>query len=101
MGLLGTVTPATAKNSQAEWFSSDLTPTQSGLAYVHIAITSSVAIDYTMDSGTTWLGFNQDAALTADVGYTFVIPMTPSTLFNIRKTSSGNVTVSQCDVVLV
>lgn len=101
MALLGSIAAATAKNSQAEWFSSDITVSAgdgSTIIQVHLSITTAVALAYTIDSGTTWIDFNEGAALVANSAYVFSIPISNDVTFNIRKSSSGNVTVNACEV---
>jgi hypothetical protein len=93
-----------AKSQNTEWFSSDLQEQavneQFGASKfrVTLAISSEVKVQLTLDSGTTWVYFNEDSALKADSIYVFDVPVRQGDTFNMRTNDSAGTTVRFCRV---
>ena len=97
MALLGATSGS--KTVNAEWFVSDLAmpPSNSGTLKMHFSLASAAVVQYTLDSGTTWLPMNRGVAFAADEPVVLSFPMGPDALFNMRQTT-GTVTVNICEV---
>ena len=87
-----------SKAQNIEWFSSDLKRNQTTKFRVNIALDTSVVIEITKDSGTTWVTLNGGVALVLDSEYTFDIPIRTGDLFNIRIPTGGGATVHWCRI---
>jgi hypothetical protein len=89
-----------AKNAQANWFGSHITVPFANAKRVisKINTTTTTVIAYTLDGGTTWNDVNFSGGISANTDYELVVPMVAGDQFNIRKSTSGNVTVTKCEV---
>ena len=79
-----------ARIANQEWFASDISLSgliagQGATAEIHFAVTPRRKIEYTLDSGTTWVTLNNDLNVEADSGQVFTIPMIFGDLLNFRS----------------
>ena len=77
MGRIETIDQVNAlvRSANEEWFATDLDTSALGAQgqkwTFHISINTTTLVQYTLDSGTTWIAFNAGADLVADAGYEF------------------------------
>jgi len=95
-------TGAGVKTAQEEWFTTDvsdaLVPT--GLTreqFIHFAIDTDSAVQYTLDSGANWINFNSGAVISANDGFIFSYFVRAGDLINIRATQAVTVIFARVD----
>ena len=86
------VTPI-AKLADAEWFAEDITvltsdQTRGTTIVLDFSYSVSSVIEYTLDSGTTWVSFNQGVALVG--GQSRYLRVTTGVQVNFRAKTAGN-----------
>ena len=93
-----------SKAQNAEWFAADLSPEtlssdqEASKFRVSVALSSAVDVQFTLDSGTTWLKLNSGNTLVADSLYIFDVPTRFGDTFNMRTSTSGGCTVRVCRI---
>jgi hypothetical protein len=95
-----------SKAQNAEWFASDLSPQvatpYTGTFFLSFSVDSTVGIDYTLDSGTTWVKLQDDqgsASFTADEAHNGIpIMLRDGDTFNMRIPTAGGADVHFCRV---
>ena len=93
-----------AKAQNAEWFSADLQEQQISEQFgaskfrLTLAISSEVAVQVTLDSGSTWVYLNASDPLKADSLYMFDVGIRDGDNFNMRTNDSSGTTVRFCRV---
>jgi hypothetical protein len=93
-----------AKAQNVEWFSADLQEQQVSEQFgaskfrLTLAISSEVAVQVTLDSGTTWVYLNASDAIKADSLYMFDVGVRQGDNFNMRTDDSSGTTVRFCRV---
>lgn len=74
---------------------------RSGKVRVAASFDAGFVLEYTPDSGTTWITLNKGVALTTDSLEVFDVPILSGDLVNFRYKGSGNVNVFRVDEVLM
>lgn len=92
-----------SKAQNVEWFASDLTSDASeqfaaSKFRITLAVSSSVPIQVTLDSGTTWVALNEGSSLVSDSLYMFDVGVRQADTFNMRTTDASGTTVRFCRV---
>ena len=82
-----------AKGTDVEWFTEDITVLLSDVnilatLVVDFAFDVSTVVEYTLDSGTNWIAFNNGDAVTG--GQSRFIDVTTGVLVNFRAKTGGN-----------
>lgn len=91
------------KAANAEFFGTDLLPStgrgDDPRAFrITIAVSVAAIIEWTPDSGTTWLSLNQNITLVAESTYAFDVMLRSADQFNMRTPTVGGATVRACRV---
>lgn len=92
----GSATGTKAQN--AEWLANDLIPTKDAKIRITLSLDAAVVIEVTVDSGTNWLGLNNNGALTVDGLFVFDVPVRIKDKFNIRIPTAGGATINLCRI---
>jgi len=93
-----------ALGGDAEWFSSDLSPsntTPTGLGQqwtIEFSVDTASVVEYTLDSGATWISFKDGVMHVADAGNKETVIIDGADTFNIRATAA--LTVNYCRVYI-
>ncbi len=85
--------PQTAFAQDIEWLSTDYRVDDLGKFRCNIVVSSEVAVDYTINSGTNWIKINAGDNLLANCGYGFDIYVRAGDLINFRTPTAGGTTV--------
>ena len=100
--VIGSASGSKAQN--AEWFAADLSPEtlssdqEASKFRVSVAASSAVDVQFTLDSGTTWLKLNSGNSVVAEALYIWDIPVRFGDTFNMRTSTSGGCTVRVCRI---
>lgn len=94
-----------SKSANQEWFTSDvsddLVPLNlSRQILIHLAINTASVVEYTLDSGTNWVAFNNKQQLDSNTGYEFSMRIRNGDLFNIRATGALTVIFARVDLII-
>jgi len=96
--VVGAVAQGTAEAQNAEFFGTDLTPivdaNHEALFRIFLAFSAAVDLEYTLNSGTTWVLVNTGTDLVASAGYIFYIAVRNGDTVNFRIPTVGGATVS-------
>jgi hypothetical protein len=93
-----------SKAQNAEWFAADLSPEtlssdqEASKFRVSVAASSAVDVQFTLDSGTTWLKLNSGNSVVAEALYIWDIPVRFGDTFNMRTTDGSGTTVRICRI---
>lgn len=87
------ITTPVAKGIDVEWFAEDITVLLSsvnilGTIVVDFAFDVSTVVEYTLDSGTNWIAFNNGQPVVG--GQSRFIDVTTGVLVNFRAKTGGN-----------
>ncbi len=85
----------------AEWFATDLLPSNNGFFTLEISVSAAVVIEVTFDSGTNFTALNSGVALGVDQLFLFDVYVRVGDTFNIRIPTAGGATVDIGRVYLV
>lgn len=93
---------ALVRTANQEWFGTDLEANE-GLGQgekwtMHLSINTTTLVQYTLDSGSTWISFNSGADLVANAGYEFTFIVDGADTINFRALLA--VTVNHCRVYI-
>ena len=77
----------------AEWFATDLSPSNNGFFTLEISVSAAVVIEVTFDSGTNFTALNSGVALGVDQLFLFDVYVRLGDTFNIRIPTAGGATV--------
>ena len=100
--VIGSASGSKAQN--AEWFAADLSPEtlssdqEASKFRVSVALSSAVDVQFTLDSGTTWLKLNSGNSVVAEALYIWDIPVRFGDTFNMRKTEGSGTKVRICRI---
>lgn len=93
-----------SKSANQEWFSTDIydtiTSTTRRRIRVHLAVNTDSVIEYTLDSGTNWVAFNNKHPVHNNCGYEFELSLQNGDLFNIRATQALTVIIARVEVII-
>lgn len=94
-----------SKSANQEWFTIDCSDTKvpvnlSRQILIHFAISTDSVIEYTLDSGSNWVAFNNKSPLSNNTGYELGLRIRNGDLFNIRATEALTVIFARVDVVI-
>ena len=93
-----------AKSANQEWFSADIYDTipanNRRRIRIHIAVNTVSMVEYTMDSGVSWIALNNKQPLNSNTGYEFEMCLDGDDLFNIRATQALTVLIARVDIVI-
>lgn len=91
-----------AKSGNEEWFTNDLEANeqidQGEKWTVHFAISAQSVVEFTLDSGSTWIKLNEGNAHTADAAYEYTFHVDGDDKFNMRATQA--VSIRYCRVYI-
>ena len=86
-----------SKGQNVEWFSSDLTvQNRPKMLCMNIATQENVAIEMTLDSGSTW--FDLDASKKHDFADLIRFVLSPDETLNMRTPTAGGVTIDHLHI---
>ena len=92
------------KSTNQEWFTSDIYDTIQPLnrrrIRIHFAVNTVSVVEYTLDSGSTWIAFNNKQSVNSNTGYEFELCIENDDLFNIRATQALTVLMARVDIVI-
>lgn len=84
-----------------EWFATDLSPSHDGIIKLHFASQQALTnaqLQYTLDSGATWVTVGTGVVPAANAGIVLEFPISKSSQFNMRHTAVAAATLSFCQV---
>jgi len=93
---------ALSRTANQEWFATDLDTSALGAQgqkwTVGFSIDAASVVEYTLDSGTTWYSFKENANHVVDAGYEYTLIVDGDDTVNFRATLAT--TVNYCRVYI-
>jgi len=88
-----------AKNILEEWFTPDIRSDDTTKYRLHLSITPTSTVEYTLNSGITWNFVKLGKSLEDKSGHEFDVPVRPDDLFNLRSASAVTIQICRVDKI--
>ena len=87
-----------AKAQNVEWFASDIVVEDTQKLIISLAVSASVVVEITKNSGTDWVALNSNVVLIVDAEHIFDVMVRAGDTFNMRTPTGGGATLAHCRI---